>query len=123
VQLAKCYNGETSVRTEALASKESVSANFLVQILADLRKAGLVESRRGKMGGYLLSRSPEEISMKEIVEAIEPSMLQNQNKTDGESGESVTGFWRVLGDEITEKLSGTKLTEIDQNNHELMFYI
>ena len=53
-QLAKHHDGRTLTRLEDLAQREAVSGNFLVQILNDLRRAGLIESRRGKAGGYLL---------------------------------------------------------------------
>ena len=56
-QLAKHHDGRTLTRLEDLAQREAVSGNFLVQILNDLRRAGLIESRRGKAGGYLLGRS------------------------------------------------------------------
>ena len=51
-QLAKRHDGRTVTRLDELAQREAVSANFLVQILNDLRRAGLVESRRGKSGAH-----------------------------------------------------------------------
>ena len=123
MQLAKHHDGETSMRTEELATKEAVSANFLVQILSDLRKAGLVLSRRGKMGGYLLQKSPEEINLREIVDAIEPSMLQLQNRPEGESGEAVCTFWQEFTKEFVEKLENTPLSKLSNQQNELMFYI
>ena len=63
-QLAKRHDGRTITRLDELAQREAVSANFLVQILNDLRRAGLVESRRGKSGGYLLARKPDTIQLR-----------------------------------------------------------
>jgi Rrf2 family cysteine metabolism transcriptional repressor len=47
---------------------------YLEHLVARLRKAGLVDSRRGSRGGYLLARSPTEITMAEVVEALEGSI-------------------------------------------------
>ena len=70
-QLAKRHDGRTITRLDELAQREAVSANFLVQILNDLRRAGLVESRRGKSGGYMLARPAEEISIRAVIHASE----------------------------------------------------
>ncbi len=75
-QLAKSYDGKTLSRLDELAQREAVSANFLVQILNDLRRAGIIESRRGAHGGYILSRPAEKITLRQIVDAVGPSLLQ-----------------------------------------------
>ena len=88
-QLAKYHDGRTLTRLEDLAQREAVSANFLVQILNDLRRAGLIESRRGKAGGYLLARRADQISLRQVVEAVDPSLLQCSVTRDGDSGAAV----------------------------------
>ena len=101
-QLAKSYDGKTLTRLDELAQREAVSANFLVQILNDLRRGGLVESRRGASGGYMLSRTPERINLREIVDAVEPSQLQNTAVSQGESGPEVQRIWA----DVSGKLAG-----------------
>ena len=59
------------VTAEQLAQAQSIPVNFLENILRDLRRAGLVESRRGQQGGYLLARPPEEISIADVIRAVE----------------------------------------------------
>ena len=56
---------------EQLAHTQSIPVNFLENILRDLRRAGLVESRRGQQGGYLLARPAEEISIADVIRAVE----------------------------------------------------
>ena len=68
-QLAKTYDGKSLTRLEELAQREAISANFLVQILNDLRRGGMIDSRRGASGGYLLSRPANQITLRQIVEA------------------------------------------------------
>jgi Rrf2 family protein len=52
-----------------IAERQKVPLRFLEQILQDLRKAGIVEARRGPRGGYALARSPGEISLAEVLHA------------------------------------------------------
>jgi Rrf2 family transcriptional regulator, cysteine metabolism repressor len=55
----------------AIADSEGLPLAYLEHLVQRLRKAGLVESRRGAHGGYTLARPPERISMAEVVEALE----------------------------------------------------
>ena len=59
------------MKAEHIAEAQAIPVNFLENILADLRRAGIVESRRGAAGGYLLARPPEEISLADVIRAVE----------------------------------------------------
>ena len=59
------------VKGEQLASAQQIPPKFLENILGDLRHAGLVRSQRGADGGYWLQRPAEEITLAEIVRAVE----------------------------------------------------
>ena len=56
-QLGLTYGQGKLAHIETLASAEAIPANYLVQILNELRGAGLIVSKRGKQGGYALARS------------------------------------------------------------------
>ncbi len=58
---------EEPVRIADLASEEQIPAKFLELILLDLRNQGILQSRKGKGGGYLLARDPGDISLGQIV--------------------------------------------------------
>jgi len=122
-QLAKSYDGKTLTRLEELAQREAVSANFLVQILNDLRKAGIIESRRGAAGGYLLARPPQTINLRQIVEAIEPSHLLNTALLQGESGSNVRRAWDLVSEKIAKSLEETSLESFASPASDPMFYI
>lgn len=122
-QLAKRHDGRTITRLDELAQREAVSANFLVQILNDLRRAGLVESRRGKSGGYLLARKPDSIHLKEIVEAVEPSLLSFSTHTEGESGATVRAAWEKIAQELRDQLERVTLQQLAEKTEAPMFYI
>jgi Rrf2 family protein len=59
------------VTAEQVAQAQSIPVNFLENILRDLRRAGIVESRRGQAGGYVLARPPDEISIADVIRAVE----------------------------------------------------
>jgi Rrf2 family cysteine metabolism transcriptional repressor len=68
--LAK-HNGERPISLATIADSEGLPLAYLEHLVQRLRKAGLVESRRGAHGGYTLAREAEEITMAEVVRALE----------------------------------------------------
>lgn len=72
LELAARHADPRPVRLADVADKHGISDRFLVQILLDLKRAGLVESTRGAAGGYTLARRPEEISLYDILRVIDP---------------------------------------------------
>ena len=56
---------------EHIAHAQGIPVNFLENILRDLRRGGIVESRRGQQGGYTLARPAEEISVADVIRAVE----------------------------------------------------
>jgi Rrf2 family cysteine metabolism transcriptional repressor len=70
VDLAR-RGGEEPVALAEIAEAEGLPLAYLEHLVARLRRAGLVESRRGAHGGYLLAREPAQITMAEVVEALE----------------------------------------------------
>ena len=73
VELAR-RAGEEPIPLAEIAEHDGLPLAYLEHLVARLRKAGLVDSRRGSRGGYLLARSPTEITMAEVVEALEGSI-------------------------------------------------
>lgn len=122
-QLAKHHDGRTLTRLEDLAQREAISGNFLVQILNDLRRAGLIDSRRGKTGGYLLARNAGQITLRQVVEAVDPSLLQCSVARDGESGPAVRGAWEKISTGLQASLDQITLESISSNPGGDMFYI
>ena len=123
VQLAKRHDGRTLTRLEDLAQREAVSANFLVQILNDLRRAGLVESRRGQAGGYLLARAPENVTLRQVVDAVDPALLQCTVTGGGESGQSVRNGWEQVSVTLRQALERITLDALATNPGGGMFHI
>lgn len=71
LELAHSYSTDEPVRIRDIADRHGIPSRFLVQILLQLKSAGLVASTRGASGGYQLARSPEEITLGEVMVVIE----------------------------------------------------
>ena len=70
IELASLESSEP-VKGETIAKAQGIPLRFLENILGDLRNAGIVESRRGVEGGYLLARPPSEIALADVVRAVD----------------------------------------------------
>ncbi len=123
VCLARHYDGSTVVKLEDIAQQEDISASFLVQILNDLKRSGLVDSRRGKAGGYLLTRSPAGILLREVVQAAEPGLLANPGNSSGASGAAVSEVWHGLAKIVDERLGSITLESMASEAGEPMYFI
>lgn len=64
-------NGGTSLRIEEIATRSNAPKRFLEHILIDIRNAGIIGSRRGRDGGYVLIKSPESISISDVLRMID----------------------------------------------------
>ena|SRR5438445_5803600 len=71
LELAANYGRSQPVRVKAIADAHGIPPRFLVQILLQLKGAGLVVSTRGAAGGYHLTRSPEKISLANVINVID----------------------------------------------------
>ncbi|MGQ0743729.1 MAG: RrF2 family transcriptional regulator [Acidimicrobiales bacterium] len=75
--LATCPSGQR-VKGEALATEQDIPLNFLENILIDLRRAGLVNSRRGANGGYWLARPAEYVTLADVIRAVDGPLARVQ---------------------------------------------
>src|SRR6188474_3334919 len=65
------YNEGRPTQVKDIAERQAIPPRFLEQIFQDLKRAGLVASRRGPRGGYQLAKTPAEIKLGDIVRALE----------------------------------------------------
>jgi Rrf2 family protein len=103
----------TSVR--AIAQRQELPAPYLEKLLIELRKAGLVESIRGVHGGYQLGRSPSEISVGQILEALGETSdpMLNQIPEGDQAGDWVTHtLWNRLHEKLRDALYSISLEDL-----------
>ena len=111
-QLARRHAPGPVVRIEDLAKAEAIPANYLVQLLNELREGGLVTSKRGKAGGYRLARSPSEISLQEVLSVVEPSLGRTRVTVKGASGPQVAALWRELSRRLDAETSKLTIAQL-----------
>ncbi|MBW6511662.1 MAG: Rrf2 family transcriptional regulator [Desulfuromonadaceae bacterium] len=78
------HSGTLPAQIKDISRRQNISPRYLEQIFQDLKKAGLLNSRRGPQGGYSLAKKPQEISVRDIVLAAEGAMTltKSDKKTD-----------------------------------------
>jgi Rrf2 family iron-sulfur cluster assembly transcriptional regulator len=107
----------TSVRD--IAERTGLPQPYLEQILLALKGAGLVRSKRGVGGGYILARSPSEIRLSDVVSAVDgPITLgdfgePHQDGACDHEGQCVLlAIWQVVGERIRRQLDGYSLADV-----------
>jgi len=125
LQLALRY-GDGPVLLRKIGTIEDLSVRYLEQIVPALKKAQLVNSTRGAHGGYRLARKPDEITLGEIIEALEgpvvPANCINILEICERSAHCVTRqIWKELGEKMSQTLNSYTLQDIvdmHRNNHQ-----
>lgn len=118
IDLAR-YSEEEPVSISSIASRQDISERYLEQLMGLLRKAGLVKSIRGATGGYVLATSAKEISVGDVLRALEGSLEpvkcaafyseEGCNASDG----CVTKYvWQKINDSINETVDKMMLDEL-----------
>ena len=110
--------GPCPVPLASISLKQNISQTFLEQIFMSLRRSGLVESCRGPGGGYLLARPAGEISIFEIMQAVEEPVQMTRCSLE-EIGGCVSGdrclthnLWHGLEAHIEDYLRSTSLADV-----------
>lgn len=111
-QLARRQAPGAVVRIEDLARAEAIPANYLVQLLNELREGGLVTSKRGKAGGYRLARAPSEITLQQVLSLVEPGLGRTRVTVKGASGPQVAALWRELSRRLDAETSKLTIAQL-----------
>ena len=75
------YAKDQCVQLSSIAERNNISVKYLEQIFSSLRKAGLVRSIKGPQGGYLLAKSPESITVADVIYALDGSYLLEDERS------------------------------------------
>lgn len=113
-------SGEEAVSISSISERQSISVSYLEQLLAKLRKAGLIKSIRGAQGGYQLNRNPEQISVGDVLRALEgdlrPVDCSELSEGTGECESAdfcVTKYvWQKMNDSINETVNHISIAEL-----------
>ena len=121
-------NSETEpVSIHSIGERQDISDGYLEQLIAKLRRAGLVESIRGAAGGYRLARSADEISVGDILRALEgnltpiecPALEAEAESECSKEGSCVTKIvWKRINDAVKDAVDNISLQELKQQELE-----
>jgi len=125
MELATRY-GEGPTSLKSIAEKHQLSEHYLEQLVAPLRNAGLVKSIRGAYGGYILSKTAEDISAGDVIRVLE-GPISPVDFTE-EDDPAKRDLWVRIRDSIAQVLDSTTLQDLisfkdEGQNDNYMFYI
>jgi Rrf2 family protein len=130
LELARNFNEPQPLRIKSIADSQGIPQRFLVQILLQLKTAGLVVSVRGASGGYQLARSPANISLAEVIKAIDDRTLTESTALSksprSPAVEALQAVWREIRAEeqrLLEKLSLAELIRRTEQGFALTYQI
>ena len=116
------YSEEMPQSIACIAARQSISDSYLEQLMAKLKKAGLITSIRGAQGGYVLAKPSKEISVGDILRALEDLSPVNCVGLKGEqacggSDTCVTrNVWKRIDDSKQHAVDSIFLDELDEDN-------
>ena len=130
LELARRQHDEEPVRIREIADAHAVPSRFLVQILLQLKAAGLVTSTRGAAGGYRLARNASAITLADIHEVFDGppdvSTSQGQDVSLSRAGEVLLNAWQEVARREHEALEDHDLATLASRaeaDSETMYYI
>jgi len=110
--------GKGPIALKDIAQRQKISEKYLEHLINPLKKAKLIRANRGAHGGYALLKPPSEISLKEIIAAVEGPLCVEDSGQNLSTDFLSRGAWSDLSEKINETLSGATLEKIiDKNIH------
>lgn len=123
---------EAPVQSAQIAERQNIPKQYLDQLLLYLKKAGLVESSRGRQGGYQLARSASHINLLQVVRALEGSIDSNdifmrEGSNQDPTRKILRDLWSELFEHASEVLRTTTVEDVCEKRKKLdpqiMYYI
>ena len=114
-----------TVRIETLANERHIPANYLVQILIDLKAQGIVRSVRGKEGGYRLAVAPSDVSMGDVLRAVHGEVFDPPALSDSKCPDELKRAWGKIQEatrSTADEINFQQLVE-ESGEKEKMYYI
>ena len=120
--------GKASLTIPEISEAEGLSSFYVAKLMRILRRAGLVKSARGQIGGYSLSRPPDQIAVAEALTALGGRLFESDFCTDHTGLEktctssvdcSIRSLWQAVQTVVDQVLSKTTLTDLLRNEQEM----
>lgn len=101
-----------------IANKEHISSTYLEKIFAKLKKAGILKVERGASGGYALNNDPSQITLKEVINALEKPEFVCPDFCDCQS----KSIWHQIQSRFNQVLSSITLDNLKTDNNKLVYF-
>lgn len=107
------YHGtERPIPIQEIGRRQGIPARYLEQIFQRLRRAGLVVSKRGPGGGYALARPADEISLADVVVAVQGVLISRSVEAGGEARECPGFVWDMLDESVAGALASRNVADL-----------
>ncbi|MBM7855016.1 Rrf2 family protein [Desulfohalotomaculum tongense] len=120
------HYGNDPIPLKTVAERQRLSENYLEQLIATLRRAGLVKSVRGAQGGYILARSPEDITVGDVIRVLEGPIAPLECVSEEYLGDCdqfhyciSRNVWTKVRDSIVEVLDSISLADMCREAEEI----
>jgi Rrf2 family protein len=130
LELASKYESPQPVRVKAIAEAHGIPQRFLVQILLQMKTAGLVGSVRGASGGYQLARPPDQISLSDVIGAVDdqgqekpPALVGSPGSPAAQAIAAAYQQIQVQEQRLLEELTLAELVRRSQEGADLSYQI
>ena len=123
--LSRHYHEGVARRVEDMAAGQGIPANYLVQILIELKSQQIVKSQRGKEGGYLLARPPGEITLGDVLRCVHGEVFDSPALSDPQCPPELKLAWRKLQDALNQSADSITFQQLLEQSaeKEKMYYI
>jgi Rrf2 family protein len=123
IDLARYAPGGNPQTATEIAERERIPETYLVHILLNLKRGGIVQSVRGAQGGYMLGRSPAAISLLDVITAVDGPILDPIPGAESPS-EEVKLTWRKVARKLTDSLREITIQSLlDESAKADMYFI
>ncbi len=118
LDLARHFEQEAPVRISDIAERNGIPSRFLVQILLQLKAAGLVQSIRGAGGGYQLAQEPQQITLLEVMRVVDarPDKISSNATSNSVINAVLQESWQQVADSAIALLGAHTLSELAEKS-------
>ncbi|MGI2901939.1 RrF2 family transcriptional regulator [Tolypothrix sp. VBCCA 56010] len=126
LELANCYPRNESLQIQHIAMLQNIPQRYLEQLLATLRRGGLIKSIRGSKGGYILARDPQQITLLDVLNCIEgvETILTDDTTSKTTESKIIQDVWyeaRQAANSVWQKYTLQDLCELRDSRRQIQF--
>jgi Rrf2 family protein len=117
LELAAVHGDGAPIKADTVSRAQTIPAKFLESILLDLRRADLVRSQRGAVGGYWLAKPPDEVTIAEVIRAVDGPLAYVRGERPEQveytgAARHLSGIWVALRASLRTVLEETTLADV-----------